>query len=295
MRIVISGASGFLGAPLTSQLRDRGHEVITLVRSAPTDDSSVQWDPVNQRVDPSLIASADAVINLSGAPISQWPRTSGRAKEILRSRVSATSTLARSIATADKPPAFLSGSGMSWYGVNVGQVELTESSDPGSGFLAKVAQAWEKAADPAVAAGSRVAYLRTSVVLDRSGGALKLMRLPFSLGLGAQLGNGKQRFSIISRRDWIDAVVFATENALAGPINLSAPKTPTNAQFTAALAAQLGRPVVLTAPQFAIRAALGGLADDLLGSLNVKPKALLDAGFGFSDPDVEAVLATGLA
>lgn len=294
MRFVIGGASGFLGAPLVSHLRSHGHDVTRLVRGATDDADASPWNPVQHEVDEALIGDADVVVNLSGAPIQQWPRTKKRGAEILNSRRHATATLASAVAKAAKPPVFLSGSGMSWYGTDRGAEVLDESSGPGDGFLAGVAQAWEDAARPALEAGGRVAFLRTSIVLDDEGGALRLMKVPFSLGLGAKLGAGDQYFSVISRHDWIRAVAFLATSDVSGPVNLAAPQTPTNAEFTRALAAALGRPAVLTAPSFALRRALGGLSEDLLGSLQVKPDALTAAGFTFDDPTIEAILTRGL-
>jgi len=293
MRVVVGGASGFLGAPLVHHLRQRGHDVTALVRrTAGTGES--WWKPSEGLVDQELIRSADAVVNLSGSPIQQWPRTPGRKAEILSSRLGATSTLARAVAAAPTPPAFLSGSGMSWYGVDRGADELDETSGPGTGFLADVAQQWEAAAAPAVDAGARVAYLRTSIVLDRSGGALKLMLPPFRLGLGARLGDGDQYFSTISRRDWVSAVTHVLEGELSGPVNLAIPDDVTNRDFTSTLASTLRRPAVLAAPSFAVRLALGGLADDLLGSLRLRPAALMADGFSFADPGIDRVLRTAL-
>lgn len=294
MRVVIGGASGFLGAPLVAHLRERGHDVTTLVRRTASRDES-WWKPSEGLVDQQLIADADVVVNLSGSPIAQWPRTPARKREILASRLGATSTLARAIAAAAAPPAFLSGSGMSWYGVDRGDEPLTEQSSAGTGFLADVAQQWEAAAAPAVNAGARVAYLRTSAVLDRSGGALKLMAVPFRLGLGARLGDGHQYFSTISRRDWVRAVTHVLEGDLAGPVNLAIPDDVTNRAFTTALAQAVRRPVFLAAPSVAVRLALGGLADDLLGSLRIRPEALMDDGFTFDDPGIDRVLRTALA
>lgn len=293
MRVVIGGASGFLGAPLVAHLRERGHDVTRLVRRTAGEGES-WWKPSEGLVDQDLIASADAVINLSGSPISQWPRTPARKREILASRLGATSTLARSIAAASTPPVLLSGSGMSWYGVDRGEQPLPEGATPGKGFLAEVAQQWEAAAAPAVEAGARVAYLRTSIVLDRSGGALKLMALPFRLGLGARLGSGDQYFSTISRRDWVRAVTHVLEGDLSGPVNLAIPDDVTNREFTRALAAAVRRPAFLAAPSFALRLALGGLADDLLGSLRIRPDALMADGFTFEDSGIDRVLRTAL-
>lgn len=295
MRFVVSGASGFLGPSLIHHLRGRGHEVTRLVRSPSDDADTSLWDPAARTVDDALVADADVVINLAGASIQRWPRTHKHAEAILNSRVDATATLAEAIAAAPNPPAFLSGSGMSWYGVDRGAEELDESSAPGTGFLATVAQAWERAALPAKNAGGRVAHLRTSIVLDDSGGALRLMKLPFALGLGARLGSGRQYFSVISRHDWVRAVTFAAEHDVAGPVNLAVPTPTTNAEFTKALARELRRPVFLAAPSFAIKAVLGGLADDLLGSLRVRPLALEKEGFVFDDPDLEHVLRRALA
>jgi uncharacterized protein len=292
MRVVIGGASGFLGTALGQQLTEGGHEVVRLVRHATQSPVESRWDPSLGFVDPAVIESADAVVNLSGSPIQQWPRSARVRDKILHSRVSATSTLAKAVAGMGHRPVFLSASGMSWYGTDRGDQELTEESTPGNGFLADVAQQWEDATQPAREAGSRVVWLRTSVVLDADDGALQLMKLPFMLGLGARLGSGAQWFSTISRRDWVSAVQFALENEVAGPINLACPTPATNAEFTKALAAQLHRPAFLAAPKFAVRTALGGLSDDLFGSLRVRPQALLDAGFTFRDRDVAETVAS---
>lgn len=293
MKIVIGGASGFLGAPLVHHLREQGHQVTVLVRRTAGKDES-WWKPSERLIDQNLISSADAVINLSGAPIQQWPRTRSRKREILDSRVGATTTLAKAVAASPHPPALLSGSGMSWYGVDRGDDELSEQSAPGVGFLADVAQQWEQATAPAIASGARVAHLRTSVVLDRSGGALKLMAKPFRLGLGAQLGDGSQYFSTISLRDWVGAVTHTLEHDVSGPVNLATPEPVTNREFTRALAKTLHRPALLKAPAFAVRLGLGGLADDLLGSLRLIPETLLTHGYEFQDPDIAQVLHTAL-
>lgn len=293
MKIVIGGASGFLGAPLVSHLRDRGHQVTALVRRTAGKEES-WWKPSERLIDQNLIDSADAVVNLSGSPIQQWPRTRSRKREILTSRVGATTTLARAVAAAPVPPVMLSGSGMSWYGVDRGDEVQTEASEPGSGFLADVTHEWEAATAPAIEAGARVAHLRTSVVLDCSGGALPLMALPFRIGLGARLGDGQQYFSTISLRDWVGAVTHVLEGGLSGPVNLAGPDPVTNREFTRLLASALHRPALLAAPSFALRLALGGMADELLGSLRLHPTALLDDGYEFQDPDVASILKTAL-
>lgn len=291
MHVVVGGASGFLGAALTTHLRERGHEVTRLIRSGhPADDASI-WDPRTGRIDQVLVDRADAIVNLSGSPISQWPRTSARKKEILASRVKATETLAKAVAASATPTVLISGSGMSWYGSDRGGEILSETSAPGRGFLAEVTHQWEGAAAPAVAAGARTCFIRTSLVLDGNGGLLKLMLPAWKLGGGARLGNGHQHMSLISRNDWVRGVTFLLENEHAsGAFNFAMPEAVTNAEFTRALGKAVHRPTFLAVPSFAVKAVLGGLADDLLGSLLVSPVALAEVGFTFSEPDLRAAL-----
>jgi uncharacterized protein (TIGR01777 family) len=296
VHVVVGGASGLLGSALTTHLRDRGHQVTRLVRSGPPGDDASLWDPAAGHVDQALIDRVDAVVNLSGSPISQWPRTKARAKEILASRLSATSTLARAVAEAPTPPVFISGSGMSWYGVDRGEETLTEASSAGTGFLADVAQQWEDAAAPAVDAGARTCFVRTSLALSKDGGMLALMLPVWKLGGGAKLGSGRQYMSFISRHDWVRGVEFLLEHDEArGPFNFAMPQSVTNAQFTQQLGEAVHRPTFLAVPRFAVKAGLGGLSDDLLGSLRLAPAALGEAGFTFSEPDLRATIESALA
>jgi uncharacterized protein (TIGR01777 family) len=295
MHVVVGGASGFLGTALTTHLRARGHQVTRLVRSGEPGDDASSWDPYAGAVDQQLIDRADAVVNLTGAPISKWPRTAATKDEIRSSRLAATSTLAKAVATSSTPTAFISGSGMSWYGTDRGDEVLTEASSAGSGFLAEVSQAWEAAAAPAVDAGARTCFVRTSLVLDKDGGVLKLMLPAWKLGGGARLGSGRQYMSLISRHDWVRGVEFLLEHDDAsGPFNFASPAAVTNAEFTDALGDAVHRPTFLAVPGFAIRAVLGGISDDLLGSLQVSPAALTAAGFTFADPDLRATLESAL-
>lgn len=291
MHVVVGGASGFLGSALTKHLRSGGHQVTRLVRSGASGEDSSPWDPADGRVDQSVIDRADAVVNLSGSSISQWPRTRTRKREILQSRVCATSTLAKAVAAAPKPPDLISGSAMAWYGADRGAEVLTESSSPGKGFLADVTLAWEGAAQPAVDAGSRVCFVRTSLVLDADHGILALMLPAWKLGGGARLGDGRQHMSLISLNDWVRGVTFLIETPQAhGAFNLAMPSASTNAEFTDALGKAVHRPTFLAAPRFVLKAALGAAADDLLGSLRLSPAALLDAGFHFEQPDLTSTL-----
>ena len=294
MRIVVGGASGFLGGPLVERLRSHDHEVVRLVRKPTNEPDAFAWDPQSGAVDQPLIDSADIVVNLSGEPISHWPPTRKWQEAVLSSRLGATSTLAAAIARSPEPAAFLSASGMSAYGSDRGDEILTETSAPGTGFLAEVVHAWEAATQTASDAGSRVCLLRTTLAVHRSGGLLKPQLPAFKLGLGAKLGTGRQHMSLISRQDWVRAVCFLAEHDLSGPFNLSMPGDATNEEFSDAVAEALGRKRLLAAPKFAIQLGARPVAGDLLGSLRVKPQALLDAGFTFDHPDLASVVDAAL-
>jgi uncharacterized protein (TIGR01777 family) len=296
MHVVVGGASGFLGSALVSHLRAEGHQVTRLIRSGhPGPDASL-WDPSAGRIDQVLVDRADAVVNLSGATIARWPRTRSYKKELWSSRVDATTTLARAVAASDSPTVLLSGSAMGIYGTDRGDTRLTEGATPGDGFLADLCLAWEAATAPAQDAGQRVVLLRTGLPLAADGGLLGPLLLPFKAGLGPRLGNGRQYMSVMSRRDWVRAVAFLLErDDLSGPVNLALPEPPTNAEFTDALGDALGRPTFLVAPAPVLRAGLGALSDDLLGSLRLVPNALEAAGFTFRDPDLRSALATALS
>lgn len=298
MHVVVAGSSGFLGRRLVTELRGRGHDVTCLVRRDPTPDRSgheSRWDPQAGVVDAGLVRSADVVVNLAGSPLVGNPHSGKWAREVMASRRATTGLLATAIAAAPSPPALVNASGVSWYGDH-GPAELTEASDTrGHALLTKVAREWEAATQPAAGAGARVVRLRTAPVQDRGNPPLQQQRLQFLAGLGGRLGSGRQYYPLISLRDWVGAAAFLVEHPTAsGPFNVCAPVTPTNAEFTRTLARLVHRPAVLPAPAAAIRLAAGPMADEVLGSLNLRPAALLELGYGFADPDVESVLATGL-
>lgn len=294
MHVVIGGASGFLGSALAEHLLDGGHQVTRLVRGSDDGPGTSQWDPAAGTVDQSVIDSADVVVNLSGSSIAAWPRTASKRRELVESRIGPTSTLAEAIARAPKPPVFLSGSAMAWYGTDRGTELLDESASPGSGFTPDLVHRWEAAAAPAVEAGARVCFLRTSLVLDRAGGMLQMMLPAWKLGLGARLGSGDQRMSLITRDDWIRAVEHLMEHDVSGPFNLSMRATVTNAEFTDALGSVVSRPTFLVAPAFAMRSVLGEISQDLLGSMDLVPQALEDAGFAFESSDLTSALRVAI-
>jgi uncharacterized protein len=298
-QLLLAGAGGFLGTHLIEALRARGHGVTSLTRGAPRSPDQSTWDPYAGALDHALIESADVVVNLAGSPTLGNPHSKKWARELRESRVTTTRVLAQAIARSDRRPAFLAGNGISFYGDRSGSGDpvLDESADSrGDALLTSVTRDWQAAADPAAEAGARVCVLRTSPVMDRRSEPLKQLRLLFKAGLGGRLGDGRQHMAMISLRDWVGATVHLAEHADAsGPFNLCCPRTPTNAEFTEALAGQLHRPSFATVPKFALNVAAGRMAPELLGSLNVVPAALLASGYEFRDPDVDAVLRTGLA
>jgi uncharacterized protein (TIGR01777 family) len=295
VQVVVGGASGFLGTALVSHLREQGHHVTRLVRGDDGATDASAWDPGTGRIDQIVIDRADAVVNLSGAGIARWPRTGRYRRELLASRIDATTTLARAIAVSESPPMLVSSSAIGIYGPDRDDEVLTENSGLGTGFVSELVQRWEKATAPAVDAGARVCVMRTAPVLGRGGGLLGPLVPIFSIGAGARLGSGRQYMSMVSLHDWLRAVTFfLIDTDASGVFNVAMPDPPTNAQFTDALGDALHRPTVLVAPSFALKAALGAMADDLLGSLRVTPAALTQAGFILEHRDVESALEAAL-
>ncbi|MCD4525059.1 TIGR01777 family oxidoreductase [Nocardioides sp. cx-173] len=296
LSVLLAGGSGFLGTHLREELTRRGHAVTTLVRREPAGGAESLWDPYAGVLDRDLVASADVVVNLAGSPTAGNPHSARWARELRASRVTTTRVLAEAVAAAPTPPAYLAGNGISYYGDHGDQV-LTEASDSrGHALLTQVTREWQEAADPAVAAGARVCILRTAPVMDRRSAPLQLLLPVFKAGLGSRLGDGRQHMAMVSLRDWVGGVAHLAEHPTAsGPFNLSCGETPTNAEFTRALARAVHRPAFAFAPAPLLRLAGGKLAPELLGSLNVRPAALEDSGYEVRDRDVDAVLATALA
>ena len=292
--VLITGASGLVGKPLTRALRARGYDVVKLVRHPPAEPDEIQWAPGDFVAWPEE-KPLDHVVHLAGEPVfGLW--TPERKKKIRDSRVIGTRTIAEFIASrGQKPKSLISSSAIGIYG-DRGDEELTESSALGSGFLAEVAKEWEAAAEPARKAGIRVVHPRIGVVLGKHGGALKQMLLPFQLGLGGRLGDGKQWFSWITLTDMVNLLIFVMENSkVAGAVNASAPEPVTNAEFTRVLAYVLNRPAIFPVPEFVLRRLPGNMADEtMLSSERVIPKKALDAGFKFLYPDLYVALQAEL-
>lgn len=281
-----------LGNALRTELRRHGAEVRQLVRRAPQRCDQIEWNPgAPQPLDPESIEGATAAIHLSGANVAAHRWTAAYKAEMTSSRVESTHALATVMAGLRRPPAvLLVASATGIYG-NCGDELLDEDSAPGAGFLADLCRAWEQSADPARRAGVRVVHLRFGVVIG-PGGALSKMLPLFRWGLGGRLGQGTQWMSWIALHDAIAAIRFLIDDrSIAGPVNLSATNPVCNADFTRTLARVLHRPAPFPAPVWALRLALGEMADEaLLASARVQPRRLIAAGFRFQFPEIEAAL-----
>ena len=296
MKVAITGASGLIGTALVPELTRAGHEVVRLVRRDPQGPDEIRWDPTAGTVDLDGLAGTDAVIHLAGAGVGDHRWTDAYKREILNSRVDGTHTIVRAITSLDPLPRVLvSASAIGFYG-DTGDRTVDESSPSGQGFLADVVRAWEAASAPAATAGIRVVNPRTGLVVAAQGGAWARMFPLFKLGLGGKLGSGRQYWSWISLRDEIRALQFLMDDSsLSGPVNLTAPLPVTNADVTEVMGKVLGRPTILPAPAFALKAVLGEFSTEVLGSSRVLPTVLEGAGFTFDDPTIESAVRTALA
>jgi uncharacterized protein (TIGR01777 family) len=250
----------------------------------------IHWTP-SETVVPESVSGFSAVVHLAGESIvGRW--TDAKKQKIRNSRVQGTQHLAEALAkTSPKPGAFVVGSAIGYYG-NRGDELLKENSGPGKDFLAEVCQQWEAAADPAAQAGIRTSHVRTGVVLSKDGGALAKMLTPFRMGLGGNVGDGRQWLSWIHIDDWVGAVLaMIGKQSLGGPVNAVAPSPATNAEFTKTLALVLHRPAIFPMPAFAARLVFGEMADGLLlTSQRVEPEKLLAAGYKFKYFDLRGAL-----
>lgn len=292
MRVVIAGGSGFLGSSLVRSLRTDGHEVTVLTRRPPASAGQVSWDPRNPSGDwTSALAGAGAVVNLAGHSIASGRWTSARKSAILNSRLQATHGLVAAFLMdgSPPPPVFVSASAVGYYGP-CGDEEVTEDSPTGSDFLAHVCHDWEQAA-LAARDVTRVVLLRGGLVLDRQGGALPLMALPFRLFAGGPVGSGRQYVPWIHLADWTALARWSIDTAVvSGPLNATAPAPITNREFGEELGRALRRPSALPAPAFALRMVLGEMADVLLTGQRALPARAKAEGFTFRHPELGAAL-----
>jgi uncharacterized protein len=280
-KILVSGVSGPIGTALLPSLSASGWSIVRLVRGQASGKGQIAWAP-ERPISPHTVSGFDAVVHLAGESIfGRW--TESKKTKIRNSRVAGTANLADALAQADeKPRVFVCGSAIGYYGSR-GDELLREESAPGTGFLAQVCQEWEEATTPAVQADIRTAHIRTGVVLSPKGGALGAMLLPFKMGLGGRIGDGRQWMSWIHVQDMVGAINHILKNdLLQGPLNLVAPKPVTNAEFTKTLASVLSRPALLPMPAFAVKTVFGEMGEELLlASQKVEPGKLISSGYPF--------------
>lgn len=297
MKILISGSSGLVGKALSSAFRSEGHSVARLVRPGGTlSPGDVSWDPMTATLDAAAMEGADAVVHLSGATIADGRWTSGR-KAILRSsRIDTTRVLVDALGNLrTKPSVFVCASATGYYG-NRGDEVLTESSSPGTDFLSLLARDWEAEAARAELKGIRTAILRFGLILSADGGALPRMLLPFRLGLGGRFGAGTQWMPWIALEDAAGIIrASIADTRFSGPWNVVAPNPARNSEFTRILAGVLHRPAIFPIPPFALRLALGEMAEALLlASQRAVPARLLAMQYPFRFETLETALEAAL-
>lgn len=289
-RILVSGSSGLIGSAMLRSLAASGYEVVRLIRGAASGKGQIAWDP-ERALAPELVSSFDAVIHLAGESIvGRW--TEAKKRRILESRVQGTRHLAEALATApQRPQVLISASAIGYYG-DRGEETLREDSASGEGFLPEVCREWERAVEPAAKAGIRTVQMRFGLVLSASGGALQKMLLPFRMGVGGNMGNGRQWWSWVDIDDLVGAVQHVIKtDTLQGPVNVVASAPVRNAEFTKTLASVLSRPAILPMPAFAARLIFGQMGDELLlASQRVEPAKLLASGYVFQKPDLRRAL-----
>ena len=289
-RILVSGASGPIGAALLPSLQARGCAVSRLVRGAATSADQIVWNPALP-LSADSVSGFDAVIHLAGESIvGRW--TEAKKRRILDSRSQGTGHLSEAVAKAGRSPqVFISASAVGYYG-NRGDEILREDSPSGEGFAAAICRQWEAATQTSTAAGIRTVQMRLGVVMSANGGALQKMLLPFRLGLGGCLGSGRQWWSWVSVDDVVGAIHHVLNNdSLEGPVNTVAPVPVTNAEFTRTLAGVLKRPAFVPMPAFAVRLVFGEMGDELfLASERVEPAKLSASGYRFKHPELRGAL-----
>ena len=292
MNVLVTGSTGLIGSAVAKTLAGDGHQVRRLRRAPAPAPDTTSWNPADGTFAPGALDGIEAVVHLAGENIAGGRWTDARKARIRDSRVDGTRRLCAALAELESPPRVLvAASAIGYYG-DRGDELLDESSAPGAGFLPDVSREWEAAAEAARSAGIRLVHLRIGIVLSRNGGALGQMLLPFRLGVGGVLGSGDQYMSWISISDVVGIVRYAlADAALSGPVNAVAPQAVTNREFTRALGTVLRRPTILPAPAFAMRFALGEMADALLlASTRVDPAALRGTAFAFQHPELEGAL-----
>lgn len=298
MKIVIAGGTGFIGRALISRLLEDNHRIIILTRNPgrfenpnPRLIDVIQWDGKTAISWVDKIAGADTVINLAGEPIGVRRWNDSSKQLILNSRVESTRAIIKAIsAFNDRPRIFLNASAASYYG-DIPRGDTDESQKRGGGFLAETCERWENQAKSAESTGVRVVILRFGIVLDRDGGALAKMMLPFKIFAGGPPGSGKQWVSWIHREDAVRAIMTIINNdAIRGPVNITSPEPVTMRDFCSTLAKTLGRHSWAAVPDFVLKTMLGEMSEMLLTGQRAIPRKLQDSGFKFKYPELKQAL-----
>jgi len=303
MKILVTGSTGLVGTAVVRDLKEAGHTVCRLVRPSTTAEAlggsegfDVQWDPASGALGAAGVG-ADAVVNLAGASIAEGRWTKARKQLLRTSRVETTRALVNALAKMPaRPRVMISASAVGYYGSR-GDELLNEESLPGNDFLSEIGKAWEAEAVKGEALGIRVVRARFGVILAKHGGAFPRMMRLFQFGVGGKIGSGKQWMSWITLADVVAILRFTLENGAArGAINVVSPQPVRNSEFTKELAQALHRPALFPAPAFALRLALGEMADALLlSSQRVQPAQLQRLGYRFLHPNLREALAAVLA
>lgn len=297
MRILICGASGLIGKALTKALEAKGCELLLAGRKEPQDERETKWTIEDGFAEPKRLEGLDAVIHLAGESVSALRWTDEKKAAIRSSRVDGTRSVVDALAKLkSRPKVLISGSAVGFYGDRDDEI-LTESSTSGDNFLAKTCREWEAESRRAEDAGIRTVLLRTGIVLSKDGGALATMLLPFKLGVGGVIGDGKQWMSWISLDDEIRAIEFVLEHEeVRGAVNLVSPNPVTNQEFTSVLGEVLYRPTFIPLPEFAVSMLLGEMGDELLlSSTRAIPARLEALGFEWQFPELKLALEHALA
>lgn len=297
MRILICGASGLIGKALTKTLEAKGCELLLAGRKEPQDERETKWTIEDGFAEPKRLEGLDAVIHLAGESVSALRWTDEKKAAIRSSRVDGTRSVVDALAKLkSRPKVLISGSAVGFYGDRDDEI-LTESSTSGDNFLAKTCREWEAESRRAEDAGIRTVLLRTGVVLSKDGGALATMLLPFKMGVGGVIGDGKQWMSWISLDDEIRAIEFVLEHEeVRGAVNLVSPNPVTNQEFTSVLGEVLYRPTFIPLPEFAVSMLLGEMGDELLlSSTRAVPARLEQLGFEWQFPALKPALEHALA
>jgi uncharacterized protein len=294
----MSGASGFVGSPLADRLKSCGNRISRLIRpGAQAQPGDVAWDPHAATIDMPALEGADAIVHLSGASIAEHRWTEARKAELRSSRIDTTRVLVDAILRLRQPPrVFLCASAIGYYG-DCGDTILQESHPYGTDFLGLLARDWEGEAVRASHGGIRTVCARFGVILAPNGGALPKLLAPIRYGVGGRLGGGRQWMSWVTLDDVVEVLLNAiNDTRYDGPINVVSPNPVRNVEFTRVAAALLNRPAILPAPAFALRIALGEMAQPLLlASERVQPARLLELGYAFRDENLQPTLQKMIA